>query len=123
MLCRASAILVAALLMVSTSTAQAQTRRFDIPAPPQPPGAITLKTSTPLANTEVETWTMSGADNVPVVQNVSVPTLTPFLPTRAKATGTAVIIAPGGVSRSWPWTMRGGPWRVGCRPRALPLLS
>jgi acetyl esterase/lipase len=43
-----------------------------------------------------ETWTMSSADNVPVVQNVSVPTLTPFLPAKGKATGTAVIVAPGG---------------------------
>ena len=96
MLLRAPAILAAAFLLVSTTMAQAQNRRWDIPAPPQPPGAVTLKTSTPLANTEVETWTMSGADNVPVVQNVSVPTLTPFLPARGKATGTAVIIAPGG---------------------------
>lgn len=34
--------------------------------------------------------------NTQVVTNVSVPTLTPFLPDPAKATGTAVIIAPGG---------------------------
>jgi acetyl esterase/lipase len=39
---------------------------------------------------------MSSADNVPVVQNISVPTLTPFLPPKGKATGTAVIVAPGG---------------------------
>ena len=35
-------------------------------------------------------------DNVPVVQNVTTPTLTPFLPAKGKATGAAVIIAPGG---------------------------
>src|SRR5258706_328320 len=43
-----------------------------------------------------ETWTMSSSDNVPVVQNVSTPTLTPFLPAPGKATGAAVVIAPGG---------------------------
>ena len=31
-----------------------------------------------------------------VLQNVVTPTLTPYLPSRAKATGTAVIVAPGG---------------------------
>ena len=32
----------------------------------------------------------------PVISNVQNPTITPFLPTKAKATGAAVIIAPGG---------------------------
>ena len=77
------------------SSANAQTRR-DIPAPAQPPGAIVLKTTGAPMASPPETWTISSADNVPVVQNVSVPTLTPFLPPKGKGTGAAVIIAPGG---------------------------
>src|SRR6185436_6373465 len=76
--------------------AAAQSRRWDIAPPKAPPGAITLKAPAPTAPVPPETWTMSNSDNVPVVQNVAVPTLTPFLPPRGKATGTAVIIAPGG---------------------------
>ena len=83
-------------LACSALPAAAQPRRWDIEAPPQPPGAIVLKTSAPPASATPETWTMSSMDNVPVVQNVTVPTLTPFLPPRGKATGAAVIIAPGG---------------------------
>jgi acetyl esterase/lipase len=76
--------------------AAAQPRRWDIEAPRQPPSAIVLKAPAAAAAAPPETWTMSSADNVPVVQNVTVPTLTPFLPPRGKATGAAVIIAPGG---------------------------
>ena len=48
-----------------------------------------------------ESWTQKEATytNTPVgtvIQNVVTPTITAYLPTRAKATGTAVIIAPGG---------------------------
>ena len=76
--------------------AAAQPVRRDIAAPPIPPGAIVLKAPAPPAGSPAETWTMSSSDNVPVVQNVTVPTLTPFLPAKGKANGTAVIIAPGG---------------------------
>ena len=89
--------LAAVLWMVSgAGPANAQDVRRDIPAPPQPPGAIVLKTAGPPLGSPPESWTMSSADNVPVVQNVAVPTLTPFLPAKGKGTGTAVIIAPGG---------------------------
>jgi acetyl esterase/lipase len=89
-------LLGAAWLLAAATAVEAQTRR-DIDAPAQPLGAIVLKTPPGGAGaSNPETWTMSSADNVPVVQNVSVPTLTPFLPPKGKATGTAVIIAPGG---------------------------
>lgn len=94
---RLGAQLIGALCLLAVSqTAAAQSRRWDIPAPPQPPGAIVLKTPGAAPSGIPETWTMSNSDNVPVVQNVSVPTLTPFLPPRGKATGAAVIVAPGG---------------------------
>jgi acetyl esterase/lipase len=89
-------VLAALWLACSVLPAAAQPRRWDIEAPPQPPGAIVLKAPAPPASATPETWTMSNTDNVPVVQNVTVPTLTPFLPARGKATGAAVIIAPGG---------------------------
>ena len=94
---RTFAGLLAALCVAGLALpAAGQPRRWDIEAPSQPPGAIVLKTPGAAASATPETWTMSNLDNVPVVQNVAVPTLTPFLPAKAKATGAAVIIAPGG---------------------------
>ena len=86
----------AAWLLTSAGPVDAQAVRRDIPAPPLPPGAVVLKAPGAAPATTPETWTISSSDNVPVVQNVAVPTLTPFLPPKGKATGTAVIIAPGG---------------------------
>jgi acetyl esterase/lipase len=88
-------LLCAFSLIALGPSAAAQTRR-DIDPPARPPGAIVLPTPGVQPSATPETWTMSSADNVPVVQNVSVPTLTPFLPPKGKATGAAVIIAPGG---------------------------
>lgn len=87
--------LVVAVGLLAGLPAAAQPKRVDI-APPAQPGAIALKTPGVQPSATPETWTMSNLDNVPVVQNVSVPTLTPFLPARDKATGAAVIVAPGG---------------------------
>ena len=92
----ATALLAAALLLTAGGPAAAQAKRWDIPAPKAPPGEIALKAPAPAAPAIAETWSMSGSDNVPVVQNVSTPTLTPVLPAPDKATGAAVIIAPGG---------------------------
>lgn len=86
-------MIVAGLALAHAASAQ-PTRR-DIPAPAEPPGAIALKApASPGA--PPETWTVSSLDNVPVVQNVTQPTLTPFLPAKGQATGAAVVIAPGG---------------------------
>lgn len=68
-------ILVAALCLAAATSANAQPTRRDIPAPKIPPGAITLKAPAPPADAPAETWTVSSSDNVPVVQNVTVPTL------------------------------------------------
>jgi acetyl esterase/lipase len=89
-------LLATACLLLGPAPAGAQARRWDIPAPKAPPGAIALKAPAPQTPAPPETWSMSSSDNVPVVQNVSAPTLTPFLPPPGKATGAAVIIAPGG---------------------------
>lgn len=66
-------------------------------APPQPRGAIPLP-----AQTDAEPSTLPGESWItvnggrPAVRNVTQPTLTPFLPPPGKATGAAVVIAPGG---------------------------
>ena len=98
------ATLLAALLGVA-APAQAQPAQIpaavvrqanatrEIPTPPQP-GAIPLRGGA-AATAAGEQWEqpMAGGRSV---RNVTEPTLTPFLPDPAKATGAAVIVAPGG---------------------------
>lgn len=62
------------------------------------PGAIPLypqakKKKARIADTEV--WNVNPGEGR-AVRNVTIPTLTPFLPEAGKATGAAVIVAPGG---------------------------
>lgn len=93
---RKSTILAMAAALCPPSAALAQTafpeiQRID----PQPdPAAIPLPARKG-ASLKTEVWDLFGPAN-PVVRNVTQPTLTPVLPEQAKATGAAVIIAPGG---------------------------
>lgn len=67
---------------------------FDGLATPAQTDAIPLRTGPQAANMPAEDWfRMNGDLNV---RNVSAATLTPFLPAPDKATGAAVIVAPGG---------------------------
>lgn len=63
-----------------------------VPAPPEP-GAIALYPGLKPKGPP-ETWYKAGGTYI--VRNVTQPTLTPVLPDPAKATGAAVIVAPGG---------------------------
>ncbi|MES1202376.1 MAG: alpha/beta hydrolase [Pseudomonadota bacterium] len=63
-------------------------------AAPAEPNAIPLGTGGVDGSTAPETWFRQWGD--PFVRNVSVATLTPVLPDPDKATGAAVIVAPGG---------------------------
>lgn len=63
-------------------------------APPAEPGAIPLGTGDVTGSTAPESWFRQYG--VAMTRNVSAATLTPFLPDPAKATGAAVIVAPGG---------------------------
>lgn len=45
---------------------------------------------------EVSSWRASGADSILIIEKVSRPTLTLYLPPKEKATGDAIIICPGG---------------------------
>lgn len=74
--------------------ASAQDARMVPMAAPAEPGAIRLDTGTAKGSTAPEAWFRQYG--VAMTRNVSSATLTPFLPDPAKATGAAVIVAPGG---------------------------
>jgi acetyl esterase/lipase len=79
--------------LFSTSTLAQEPPKTQIEAPPEP-NAIPLNTGGVEGQTAKETWYKQWGD--PFVRNVSIATLTPFLPDPAKANGAAVIVAPGG---------------------------
>ena len=63
-------------------------------ATPSEPNAILLGTGTVKNQPAKETWFRQWGD--PMARNISTATLTPFLPEKGRATGAAVIVAPGG---------------------------
>jgi hypothetical protein len=88
--------MVAALALAMPAQAQ-NDKMTPIPVPAQPT-AIDLATGPLPGATAPEAW-HSQYGSV-FARNVTVATLTPFLPDPAKATGTAVIVAPGGGFRT-----------------------
>ncbi len=89
------------------ATAPAGDEMTAIPIPPQP-DAIELGTG-PLPNATVpESWHSQYGSMF--ARNVTVATLTPFLPDPSKATGAAVIVAPGGGFRTLSMENEG--WNV-----------
>nr|WP_315392523.1 alpha/beta hydrolase [uncultured Duganella sp.] len=98
---KTAAPLRAALVMLAcalTTTAQAaEDAMTPIPAPAQP-DAITLDTGALAGATAAESWHRQYGSVF--ARNVTVATLTPVLPPAAKATGAAVIVAPGGGFRT-----------------------
>lgn len=89
-----TALCAAAAFLGLTATAWAQEAPKTQMAAPAEPNAIPLNTGGVDGQTAPETWYRQWGD--PFVRNVSVATLTPVLPDPAKATGAAVIVAPGG---------------------------
>lgn len=83
-----------AALLVAPLPALAQNDKMAAIATPAQPSAITLGTGPLPGATATESW-HSQYGSV-FARNVTVATLTPFLPDPAKANGTAVIVAPGG---------------------------
>lgn len=92
----------AAIAMITACTlapaARAQSDRMTAIAAPAQPTAIELKTGALPGATAPEAW-HSQYGSV-FARNVTVATLTPFLPDPGKATGAAVIVAPGGGFRT-----------------------
>jgi len=88
----------AAIACALAMPALAQDDRMTPIATPAQPTAITLDTGPLPDATAPEAWHRQY--NSVFARNVTVATLTPFLPDPAKATGTAVIVAPGGGFRT-----------------------
>jgi len=92
---RATAVAAIMLAVAGlTSTANALDDKMTPIATPAQPDAIVLGTGPLPGATATEAW-HSQYGSV-FARNVTVATLTPFLPDPAKATGAAVIVAPGG---------------------------
>jgi acetyl esterase/lipase len=85
--------LCAALICLAAPAFAQEPPKTPIEAPPEP-NAIPLNTGGVEGQTAKETWYKQWGD--PFVRNVSIATLTPYLPDPAKANGAAVIVAPGG---------------------------
>jgi acetyl esterase/lipase len=81
-----------------SASASAQNDRMTPIAIPDQPGTIVLGTGKLPAATAEEAWHSQYGSKF--ARNVSVATLTPFLPEKGKATGAAVIVAPGGGFRT-----------------------
>ena len=93
-----TSILAMAIWCATAGPACAQSDRMTpIPTPIQS-GAITLGTGPLPGSTSREAWHRQYGSSF--ARNVTVATLTPFLPDPAKATGAAVIVAPGGGFRT-----------------------
>ncbi|MBC7667860.1 MAG: alpha/beta hydrolase [Gemmatimonadaceae bacterium] len=94
---RLAAIGVALACSLATG-AQAQDNRMTPTAIPAQPNAIVLDTGPLAGATAPEAWHSQYKSLF--ARNVTVATLTPFLPDPTKATGAAVIVAPGGGFRT-----------------------
>lgn len=88
------AAIATAVVVAAGSVATAQSDRMVAIEIPEQPDAIELGTGPLPGATASEAW-HSQYDSK-FARNVTVATLTPFLPDPAKATGAAVIVAPGG---------------------------
>ena len=97
----------ACLLALGASASAQDGTIYPLDAPAEP-NAIPLGTGGVAGQTAPESWFRQWGD--PMARNVSSATLTPFLPDPGKATGAAVIVAPGGGFR---WLSMGNEgWEV-----------
>lgn len=87
---------------------QAQNDRMTVIPIPAQPAAIELDTGPLPGATVNESWHSQYSSLF--ARNVTVATLTPFLPDPAKATGTAIVVAPGGGFRTLSMSNEG--WDV-----------
>lgn len=90
--------LVLAATCAMAMPAQAQNDRMTAIAIPAQPNAIELGTGPLPGATAQESWHSQYGSQF--ARNVTVATLTPFLPDPAKANGTAVVVTPGGGFRT-----------------------
>jgi acetyl esterase/lipase len=89
-----SSMIVSALLSLTSAAALAQDgKMYPIDAPKEP-NAIVLGTGGVENQPAKESWFRQWGD--PMARNITTATLTPFLADPKKATGTSVLVAPGG---------------------------
>lgn len=102
-------LVLATSLIAAPAAAQAPAAPTITPvaAPPRPVGTIDLNTGTVAGSVAPESWIRFAGQTS--VRNVQAATLTPVLPLKGKANGSAVIVAPGGGflmlsmdSEGWP---------------------
>jgi acetyl esterase/lipase len=74
-------------------------------AAPAEPDSVPLYPDMKRPEISTENWVRFGPDLA--VRNVTYPTITPFLPDPAKATGAAVVVAPGGAFMLLAWDLEG----------------
>lgn len=86
---------IATLIAQAVSAQPGPPPKIELVEPAPEPNAIPLYPEGSTGSAAGETWLKYGAHGY-VVRNVTRPTITPFLPDPAKATGAAVIVAPGG---------------------------
>jgi acetyl esterase/lipase len=96
------------IALASAQPAMAQNDKMKPTAIPAQPSAIPLKTGPLPGATVKESWHSQYGSAF--ARNVTEATLTPFLPDPAKATGAAVIVAPGGGFRTL--SMQNEGWEV-----------
>jgi acetyl esterase/lipase len=99
---------ILALLLILSLSAMAQDGTIYPLKAPAEPNAIQLGTGGVANQPASESWFRQWGD--PMARNITTATLTPFLPKAGKATGAAVIVAPGGGYR---WLSMGNEgWEV-----------
>jgi len=101
---RLISVLLAGALLANAAFGAADAALSEVAAPPEDQSSIALSGRT--RNPNPEAWLKRieakgapwwiGPTGELLVRNVSQATLTPFLPERSKATGAAMIVAPGG---------------------------
>lgn len=89
-----SKLIASVFICLASTTVFAQDGKMYPLDAPQEPGAIPLNTGGVDNQPEQESWFRQWGD--PMARNISKATLTPFLAPPEKATGTSVIVAPGG---------------------------
>src|SRR5688572_23594800 len=90
--------IVLGVLLATPGVAHAQNDKMTPMTIPEQPDAIVLNTGRLPDAPNPEVWHEQYGSSF--ARNVTVATLTPFLPDPAKANGTAVIVAPGGGFRT-----------------------
>jgi acetyl esterase/lipase len=96
MFCILSALTPCVAIAAPATPAPAASGLQSVPAPDEPDAIALRQDAAGGASTEIWTRLTFGGHSQLQVRNVTHPTLTPVLPDPAKATGLAVIVAPGG---------------------------